>query len=97
MVDHIVLLKIGSSVAPEDLKDLADAVRGLTSIEGVDSVTWGPSVSQEGLEAGHTHGFVVRMRDATVLKNYAPHPVHQVVVQHVQAMADGVLVFDIQD
>jgi hypothetical protein len=96
MIDHIVLLKVRSSAGETEIDRLAAVVGGLAEIDEVQSVTWGRNAGDDAASAdGYTHGFVVRFGDPSGLDAYLPHPLHQRVIDAVEATTDGVLVFDI--
>jgi hypothetical protein len=72
------------------------ALAGLVEkIPGIESVQVGENTSPEGLDRGFTLGFVVRFVDAAARDGYLPHPDHVAVVPLVQAVAEEVLVFDL--
>ena len=101
MITHAVLFKIRADV-PEDqidtvfteLRDLKDKIPGILSFEG------GPYSSDEGLNKGFTHGFVMTFPDASARDAYLPHPEHEVVKGHVLEVLDGgldgVVAFDFE-
>jgi hypothetical protein len=101
MITHAVLFKIRADV-PEDqidtvfteLRDLKDKIPGILSFEG------GSYSSDEGLNKGFTHGFVMTFPDASARDAYLPHPEHEVVKGHVLEVLDGgldgVVAFDFE-
>ena len=96
MIDHIVLLRFGAEVSPEEIAVLRRDLQALEgTIEGVEAVRWGASTSPEGLERGYTHGFVMRLRDDAARRVYLPHPAHAAVAERIRQLCDDVLVFDI--
>lgn len=97
MIEHIVLLKPKVDVDPAAIAALWAGLGGLTtSIPGIHSLAVGENISPEGKDQGFTLGFVMTFTDASALERYLPHPEHIAVIPLVQAVADDVLVFDIE-
>ena len=96
MIDHIVLLKPKSGVSDSALAALWVGIQGLqTQIPGIQAIHVGSNTSPEDLDRGFTLGFTVRFNDAAARDAYLPHPEHLAVVPLVLAVADEVLVFDL--
>lgn len=70
------------------LVDLKNKIPGLQSVEH------GPYKSDEGLNDGFTHGFVMTFDSAEHRDNYLPHPDHLKVVNLVQPRLERIVVFD---
>jgi len=70
------------------LVDLKNKIPGLTSVEH------GPYKSDEGLNDGFTHGFIMTFETAKDRDNYLPHPDHLKVVDLVQPRLERLVVFD---
>jgi hypothetical protein len=97
VLEHIVLLKPKPDVDPAAIAALWTGLGGLTrSIPGIERLVVGENVSPEGKDLGFTLGFVMTFRDLAALDVYLPHPDHVAVVPLVQAVADDVLVFDLE-
>lgn len=97
MIEHIVLLKPRAEVDPAAVAGLWSGITALaTRIPGIVTIEVGNNVSPEGLGRGFALGFVVRFADATARDAYLPHPDHLAVVPLVHAVADEVLVFDLE-
>jgi hypothetical protein len=97
VVDHIVLLKPHPNVPDAAITALWSGLGSLaTTIPGIESIQVGVNTSPEGLAQGFTLGFVVRFEDAAARDGYLPHPDHVAVVPLVRAVADDVLVFDLE-
>ncbi|WP_209559463.1 Dabb family protein [Frigoribacterium sp. PvP032] len=91
---HVVLAEWNDGVdATEQASTLSD--EHLTTIDGVLSVSSGPTVSGEGLEGGFHWMLVVRFRDRAALDAYLPHPEHLPVAGFLRDSAARVVVFDI--
>lgn len=96
MVEHIVLIRPRAGVDAAATSALWSAQAGLVGkIPGIEGVQVGENTSPEGLDRGFTLGFVVRFVDAASRDGYLPHPDHLAVVPLVQAVAEAVLVFDL--
>ena len=99
MITHIVLLKVRKDVPVRTVERVFGEIGALKSrIAGIESYSWGPYSSPEGLQRGFTHGFCMTFRDAASRDAYLPHPEHEVVKASVLAILDGgidgVLAFD---
>jgi hypothetical protein len=91
---HVVLAEWNDGVdATARSTELSD--EHLTTIDGVLSVSSGPTVSGEGLEGGFDWMLVVRFRDRAALDAYLPHPEHLPVAGFLRDSAARVVVFDI--
>lgn len=96
MVEHIVLMRPRPGADAAATAALWGALAGLVrTIPGIESVQVGENSSPEGLDRGFTLGFVVRFVDAAARDGYLPHPEHVAVIPLVQAVAEEVLVFDL--
>jgi hypothetical protein len=91
---HVVLAEWneGADAADEATRLSAEH---LTRIDGVLSVSSGPSISGEGLEGGFDWMLVVRFRDRAALDAYLPHPEHLPVAGFLGDSAARVVVVDI--
>ncbi|MCC6790268.1 MAG: Dabb family protein [Thermomicrobiales bacterium] len=97
MVEHVVLIKPKPDVDPAAVSALWSGLGGLTrTIPGIEGLVVGENVSPEGLDKGYTLGFIVTFVDRAARDGYLPHPEHVAVVPLVHAVADDVLVFDIE-
>ena len=70
------------------LVDLKNKIPGLISVEH------GPYKSDEGLNDGFTHGFIMTFETAQNRDDYLPHPDHLKVVDLVQPRLERLVVFD---
>ena len=93
---HVVLVEWAEG-APAGVSEQASrlSTEHLTGIDGVLSVSSGPTVSGEGLEGGFDWMLVVRFRDRAALDAYLPHPEHLPVAGFLRDSAARVVVFDI--
>ena len=72
----------------EALVDLKNKIPGLISVEH------GPYKSDEGLNDGFTHGFIMTFETSEHRDKYLPHPEHLKVVNLVQPRLERLVVFD---
>ena len=94
VVQHLVLLKLRSTVTAEEVQALKDNLLGMVGrIEGVLWVDFGaqqcmyPSYSDRS--SGYTHALVVTLRDSKTLEAYDSHPEHvRVKSQHIAPLLD---------
>ena len=98
-IKHAVLVKFKSSTPPAKIDEVFAALEGLKDkIPGLLDFTGGPYSSEEGLNKGFTHGFVMTFVDAAARDGYLPHPDHEVVKQlivpELDGGLDGVVAFD---
>ncbi len=91
---HVVLAEWNDGV-DETARATTMSDEHLTTIDGVLSVSSGPTVSGEGLEGGFDWMLVVRFRDRAALDAYLPHPEHMPVAGFLRDSAARVVVFDI--
>ncbi len=97
MVIHVVLIKPKPDVDETSLDELANVLAALPSkIPGIVDYAWGPNVNPEGLDRGFRHGFVMTFESMAARDAYFPHPAHTAVHPLVAAVAEQVLVFDIE-
>lgn len=97
MLDHIVLIKPKADIDPAAIVALWSGLGNLVeTIPGITALSVGDNVSPEGKDNGFTLGFVVTFVDAAARDAYLPHPEHILVIPLVQAVADDVLVFDLE-
>ncbi len=99
MIHHIVLFKFYENTDPEKIQQLANALEALAKkIPGITRYIWGPSVSNEHLEKGYTHGFIMTFESKQNRDNYVPHPLHkELVVKFVDPICDKGIAFDIEE
>ena len=97
MIQHIVLLKFKPAVSEETIAGLFAQLAQLQPlIPGMTSFSGGPYTSDEGLNQGYTHGFIMTFIDAEARNHYLPHPEHQRVKTAILPAVEDVLAFDFQ-
>ncbi len=97
MIKHIVLLKMKPQTPEATIAEISDALAGLESkISGILDYQWGPYSSDEGMNQGYTHGFIMTFDSAASRDTYLPHPEHEKVKALVLQHVDGALAFDFE-
>ena len=99
MIHHIVLFKFNPGVSNDQIEFLQGELEILKdTIPGIIKYIWGPSISNENLEKGYTHGFIMTFKDVESRDAYIPHPLHkELVAKFVDPICDDGLVFDIEE
>lgn len=97
MVRHYGVFKFNADVDEETIdecfnrmKDMVGRIPGLLDMES------GPYQSDEGLDKGFTHGFIMTFDSLDARDAYLPHPVHEEVKEFVVPKLEDVIVFDFE-
>lgn len=97
MVRHYGVFKFHSDVSEDEIdecfkrmKEMIGKVPGLLDMEN------GPYQSDEGLDKGYTHGFIMTFDSLESRDAYLPHPVHEEVKDFVVPKLEDVMVFDFE-
>jgi len=94
-IKHIVILKFKAEAGQETIDNLFQRLADLKeTIPGILDFSGGPYSSDEGLNGGYTHGFVMTFIDAKARDAYLPHPNHEEVKNAILPVIDGVIAFD---
>ena len=94
---HVVLMHPRPGIEDVAIQRLHEALAALRDvIPGVTGLEFGPNVSPEGKGGGYDLGFVMTFESAAARDAYLPHPDHVAVGPLVEAVADRVLVFDVE-
>jgi len=97
MLEHVVLIKPKQDVDQSAVAALWSGIAGLKGrIPGIEAIALGDNVSPEGKHQGFTLGFIVSFVDRAALDVYLPHPDHVTVVPLVRAVAEDLIVFDVE-
>ena len=101
MIRHIVLVNFRDDVSDEHKAGIYAELRALVGkIDGLESASFGPNVSPEGLSKGFRDGFTMDLRDAESRDRYLADPDHQAAGAKLVAAAaggvDGLIVFDLR-
>ena len=65
-------------------------------VPGLLDMEHGPYQSDEGLDKGFTHGFIMTFDSLESRDAYLPHPVHEKVKEFVVPKLEDVMVFDFE-
>jgi hypothetical protein len=96
-VRHIVLLKFKQDTPTDQIREVFDALAGLSAvIPGITDFIAGPYSSPEGLNQGYAHGFIMTFADAAARNVYLDHPEHEKVKARGAPILDSVLAFDLE-
>lgn len=96
-VHHIVLFKFKAQVQKETVDKIFAELEGLKSlISGITYFAGGPYSSDEGLNQGYTHGFLMTFESAAARDSYLPHPEHERVKEMIIPNLDSVVAFDFE-
>ena len=94
-VRHVVFFKFKDDVAKEKVNEIVTAFGELKNqISEIAEYEAGTNVSQEKLDQGYTHCFVVTFKTLADRDAYLPHPAHKKFVELIDGKIDKVLVFD---
>ena len=97
MIAHVVLLKLAARAEAAAVDRLRSALAALREgIPGITDFAWSGNTSPEGLGQGYDLGFVMTFASAADRDAYLTHPAHEAVHPLVDAVAEEVLVFDIE-
>ena len=97
MLEHVVLINPKPDVEQAAVAALWTGIAGLQAlIPGMEGIAVGENISPEGKDQGFTLGFIVTFADRSALDVYLPHPDHLAVVPLVRAVAQEVIVFDLE-
>jgi hypothetical protein len=97
-IQHMVLLKFKPGVSDEVVADVFAQVANLQEIiPGILHFGGGPYASDEGLNQGYDHGFLITFVDAAARDNYLVHPEHEKVKQTILRQVDSAIAFDFED
>ena len=92
-----MLLKFKPAVSQETIAGLFAQLAQLQPlIPGMTSFSGGPYTSDEGLNQGYTHGFIMTFIDVEARNHYLPHPEHQHVKTAILPAVEDVIAFDFQ-
>lgn len=94
-VKHIGIFEFKSGTTQEEIDQCFDALTGMVGqIPGLLDVNHGPYDSDEGLNDGFTHGFIMTFESPRARDEYLPHPVHEKVKDIIVPRLERVVVFD---
>jgi len=96
-VKHIALVQFKAETTAEQIDGVFSSLLDLSeTVPGVEDFISGPNNSPEGLNAGHTHAFVMTFADAAARDAYITHPDHQAFVASALPLIEKVTVVDFE-
>ena len=97
MLLHVVLIKPKPDADAGAATRLSQVLAELQGrIPGITGYHWGPNVSPERMGRGYELGFLMIFENAAARDAYLPHPEHRKVGPFIDAVAQEVLVYDIE-
>ena len=93
-IQHLVWLKQKQHVSDEEMSDLLDKIRQLSSLDGVLSITAGSNFTDRA--NGFTHGVSVILESKSALESYISSPEHQTLGGSIRSLCD-LLALDYDD
>ena len=93
-IQHLVWLKQKQHVTDEEMSDLLNKIRQLSSLDGVLSITAGSNFTDRA--NGFTHGVCVEVESKSALESYISSPEHQALGGSIRALCD-LLALDYDD
>lgn len=97
LVIHVVLISYRLGADADAIRESQEALSRLPAkIPVIGRYLGGPNASPEGLGQGYDWGFVMTFGDAASRDEYLAHSAHTAVHPLLDAVADNVLVYDIE-
>ena len=94
-VKHIAFLQFKDGTTQDTIDSCFDALHSMVGkIDGLESMIGGPYDSDEGLNDGYTHGFIMTFDSPESRDAYLPHPIHEDVKDIVVPNLERFVVFD---
>lgn len=92
---HFGVFQFKPEITTEQVAECFAAMQDMVGkIDGLLSMEHGPYKSDEGLNEGFTHGFIMTFDSPEARDAYLPHPTHLKVVDIVQPKLEKLVVFD---
>ncbi len=97
MVRHFGIFQFYSHItSTEIVESFAAMEKMIGQIPGLLDMEHGPYDSDEGLDDGFTHGFIMTFDSIESRDAYLPHPIHEKVKDQVVPKLARVIVFDFE-
>lgn len=101
MIRHCVFIRFKSGTGDDLKREIYEGLAGLQDHHpGFLGIEYGPNVSPEGMDQGHSEGFIINFTDASARDAYLVDEEHQRIGAKLVAAADGgkagILVFDLE-
>ena len=94
-VKHYGCFQFKDGVSDSEIAGCFAAMNGMVGkIPGLLDFHYGPYDSDEGLNDGYTHGFIMTFESPAARDAYLPDPVHEEVKEVVVPRLERVVVFD---
>jgi hypothetical protein len=79
-VKHAAFVAFKPGTSEDKIEEVFKAIGDLKNkIPGIIDYSWGPYSSEEGLNRGYTHGFIMTFANEAARDEYLPHPEHKKV------------------
>jgi len=92
---HFGVFKFKPGITETEIDECFAAMQDMVGkIDGLLTMENGPYKSDEGLNEGFTHGFIMTFDSPESRDAYLPHPIHLKVVDLVQPKLENLVVFD---
>lgn len=97
MVRHYGVFQFKEGVTAAQIDECFAEMQGMVGkIPGLEAMEHGPYESDEGLNEGFTHGFIMTFDSFASRDAYLPHPEHERVKEIVVPRLERVVVFDFE-
>ena len=94
-VKHYGVFQFKAEVSEEQIENCFAEMHSMVGrIAGLLDMIHGPYESDEGLNDGFTHGFIMTFESPLAREEYLPHPEHERVKEIVVPCLERVVVFD---
>ena len=95
MTRHFGVFQFKSGVTEAKIEECFPTMQAMVGkVPGLLSMENGPYKSEEGLNDGFTHGFIMTFDSPESRDAYLPHPIHEVVKELVVPCLERAVVFD---
>lgn len=97
MIRHFGIFQFHPEIGPKQIDGCFEALTSMVGkIDGLLQIEHGPYQSDEGLNDGFTHGFIMTFDSAASRDAYLPNPIHEAVKDIVVPCLARVIVFDFE-
>jgi hypothetical protein len=97
MIRHFGVFQFHPDITENRIQECFAAMAGMVGkIDGLLGFEHGSYQSDEGLNEGFTHGFIMTFDSPESRDSYLPHPVHEAVKEIVVPCLARVVVFDFE-
>jgi len=92
---HFGVFQFKPEITEEEIEETFVTMQAMVGeIDGLLTMEHGPYKSDEGLNDGFTHGFIMTFDSPEARDAYLPNPIHLKVVDLVQPRLERIVVFD---